>query len=77
MINHYFGELEIRSLINISYFALYYFDQLEPSLQYRVSKLTTILTREFVQKFTSNKRYIHLLTLLLQILSIWMKSQNN
>eukprot|EP00347_Sterkiella_histriomuscorum_P013779 403363397 len=77
LINKYFGELEIRGLVNISYFALYYFDQLDHQLQYRVSKLTTILTREIVQKFDKNKKYIHLLTLLLQILSIWMKNQSN
>ncbi|CDW82512.1 wd g-beta repeat-containing protein [Stylonychia lemnae] len=77
LINQYFGELEIRGLVNISFFALYYFDQLDHTLQYRVSKLTTILTREIVDKFDKNKKYINLLTLLLQILSIWMKSQGN
>jgi hypothetical protein len=41
-----------------------------------VSKLTTILTREIVDKFNHNKKYIHLLTLLLQLLSTWMKAQS-
>ena len=63
-------------MINISYFALYYHDQLDANLKYRVSKLTTILTREIVDKFYHDKRYIHLLTLLLQLLSTWMKTQS-
>jgi hypothetical protein len=46
---------------------------LDAQLQYRVSKLTTILTREIVDKFNSDRRYIHLLTHLLQLLSTWMK----
>ena len=29
LINQYFGELEIRGLINISYYALYYNEQLD------------------------------------------------
>ncbi len=41
-----------------------------------MSKLTTILTREIVDKFNHNKKYIHLLTLLLQLLSTWMKAQS-
>jgi len=75
--NSYFGELELRGLICLSYYALYNNDQLDSNLRYRVSKLTTILTREVVEKFNSDRRYIHLLTHLLQLLSVWMKTQNN
>lgn len=31
-INQYFGELEIRGLVNVSNFALYYIQQLDPNL---------------------------------------------
>lgn len=48
---NYSGELEIRGLIVISYYALYYHDQLDMNIKYRVSKLTTILTREIVERF--------------------------
>jgi len=43
-------------------------------VQQRLAKLTTSLTREIVEKFKTNKRYIHLLTTLLQMLSTWMKT---
>ena len=75
LINRYFGELEIRGLINLSYFSLYYSNKMDQRVQYTVSKLTTILTREIVDKFSDNKKYIHLLTILLQLLSTWMKTQ--
>lgn len=65
LINNYFGELELRALICISFFTQYNNDQLDVNLRYRASKLTIILTRELVQKFNQDRRYIHLLTHLL------------
>jgi len=38
---------------------------MDQRIQYRVSKLTTILTREIVDKYFHNKKYIHLLIILL------------
>ena len=61
----------------MSYFALYSHEQLDVNLQYRISKLTTILTREIVSKFFEDRRYIHLLTHLLQLLSTWMKTKSS
>ncbi len=46
-------------------------------MQYRVSKLTTILSREVVEKFGQDRSQIYLLTHLLQLLSTWMKMQNS
>jgi len=75
LLNRYFGELEIRGLINLSYFSLYYTSYMDQRTQYRVSKLTAILTREIVEKYsTDNKKYIHLLIIFLQLLSTWMKT---
>ena len=48
LINNYFGELELRALICISFFTQYNNDQLDVNLRYRASKLTIILTRELV-----------------------------
>jgi hypothetical protein len=74
LINKYFGELEIRGLINLSYYSLYYSNKMDKRTQERLSRLTTILTREIVDKFNHNKKYLHLLTTLLQLLSTWMKT---
>lgn len=77
IVNQYFGELEIRALICISCYSLYNNEHLDTTVQYRVSKLTTILTREVVEKFNTDRSYIYLLTHLLQLLSTWMKMQNS
>ena len=70
----FFGDLEIRGLINLSYYALYspenlpYF-KVPSDVQNRLCKCTVILTREIMTKFTGNTReYQHLLTILLQLL---------
>lgn len=52
-LSHFFGELEIKGLINVSFFAFYC--QVETNLKIgqrdldRVSKLVVILIREVVQ----------------------------
>jgi len=51
LINQYFGELEIRGLIALSYFSIYYSNEMDQSISRRVSKLSIILTREIVGKF--------------------------
>ena len=73
LINQYFGELEIRGLIIISYFSLYYAGEIDQDIARRSSKLIIILTREIVEKFQNNKKYIHLLAILLQLISTGMK----
>lgn len=73
-INHFFGELEIRGLVNLSYYALYSQDgpaqfRVDTDVQNRLCKCTVILTREIMTKFTANsKEHANLLTILMQLL---------
>lgn len=60
-INHFFGELEIRGLVNLSYYALYSQDgpeqfRIDADVQNRLCKCTVILTREIMTKFTANNK---------------------
>ena len=80
-INHFFGELEIRGLVNLSYYALYSQDgpeqyRIETDVQNRLCKCTVILTREIMTKFTSNsKEHQNLLTILMQLLQTQMRAE--
>ena len=73
-INHFFGEIEIRGLVNLSYFSLYSMEgpdkyKIEVDVQNRLCKCTVILTRELMTKFTQNsKEHSNLLTILMQLL---------
>ena len=77
-LSHFFGELEIKGLINVSFYAFYC--QVELNLHLgqrdldRVSKLVVILIREVVQEFQDRKDYIHLLTILLYLLQCNLKT---
>ena len=56
-LTHFFGELEIRGLVNLSYFLLYSMDgpdqyKVDVDVQNRLCKCTVILTREIMTKFT-------------------------
>ena len=64
-VSKYFGELEIRGLIIISYFSLFYVQEIPEDISRRCSKLIILLTREVVTKFENNPKFIHLLTILL------------
>lgn len=65
----YFGELEIRGLIIISYYSLNYVQYVDPKIARRCSKLIIMLTRITVTQARDNKMYMHLLSILLQLLS--------
>jgi len=60
-INHFFGELEIRGLVNLSYYSLYSQDgpeqfRIDTDVQNRLCKCTVILTREIMTKFTAKDK---------------------
>ena len=69
MLTKYFGELEIRGLIIISYYSLNYVQYVDPKIARRCSKLIIMLTRITVTQAHKNKMYMHLLNILLQLLS--------
>ena len=79
-LSHFFGELEIKGLINLSFYAFYCQIELDQHLNQRdldrVSKLVVILIREVVQQFQDSKDYIHLLTILLYLLQCNLKTAN-
>jgi hypothetical protein len=72
-IKKYFGELEIRGLIIISYYSLIYSDSVDSRIARRCSKMIILLSRRIVVKCKTNKNYIHLLSILLQLLSTGIK----
>ena len=65
----YFGELEIRGLIIISYYSLNYVQYVDPKIARRWSKLIIMLTRITFSQAKKNRSYIHLLSILFQLLS--------
>lgn len=65
----HFGELEIRGLIIISYYSLNYVQYVDPKIARRCSKLIIMLTRITVTQSKDNRMYMHLLSILLQLLS--------
>lgn len=74
LINHFFGEFEIRGLVNLSYYALYTLKgeenlKIQSDVLNRLCKCTVILTREIMIKFTTNcNEYQNMLTILMQLL---------
>ena len=65
----YFGELEIRGLIIISYYSLNYVQYVDSKIARRWSKLIIMLTRITFTQTKKNKMYMHLLSILFQLLS--------
>ena len=80
-INRFFGELEIRGLVNLSHFSLWSMDgdpkyRIDTDVQNRLCKCTVILTREVMTKFTQNsKEHSNLLTILMQLLQTQMRAR--
>lgn len=79
-INHFFGEIEVRGLINLSYYSLASQDgpeklKVDVDIQNRLCKCTVILTREAMSNFTANsKEHQNLLTILMQLLQAQMRA---
>jgi len=69
VLTKYFGELEIRGLIIISYYSLNYVQYVDTKIARRCSKLIIMLTRITVGQSHNNRMYMHLLSILLQLLS--------
>lgn len=72
-IKKYFGELEIWGLIIISYYSLIYSDSVDSRIARWCSKMIILLSWWIVSKCKTNKNYIHLLSILLQLLSTGIK----
>ena len=68
-----FGELEIWGLIIISYYSLNYADLVDSWIARRCSKLIILLTRKIVIQSKDNPQFIHLLSILLQLVSTGIK----